>query len=196
VQFSFNNRLVDECIPDSTVGQGKSDRNPEAESNSLPAGFIAPAEQPVPLPSSSQDSPWSVTVPCADGDDMLLRHGSNLATSTTQSLPGNIAPAPLSLFTKSASKEQTFLGLETYSNILNYLSCTMTYGVQKIFHMESSVRKVMAEMEEIGGVSDERFSQVLGPAVRLLLKQSPLEGLIDALVCSAIAIPSSFTKCC
>jgi hypothetical protein len=58
----------------------------------------------------------------------------------------------------------------------------MTSGVQKLYRMESSVKKMMAEMEEVGGLSDERLSQVLGPAVRLMIKKTPLEGYIDVTV--------------
>jgi hypothetical protein len=70
------------------------------------------------------------------------------------------------------------------TDIVDKLTCTMTCGVQKLFRMENSVKKLLAEMEEVGGLNDERLSQVLGPAVRLLLKKSPLEGYIDATVCT------------
>jgi len=178
--------VIDDCILDSTADAGKSNVNSAPDLSLFPSECPTPAEQPMSTFSGSQNSSGPTQVPGADVGYMPLKDISNLSISITQGVPNNVTDVPTSKsIPEVISKDYPFIDLG--SDIVDRLTFTMMYGPQKLFRMENSVKKVMAEMEQVGELSDERLSQVLGPAVRLLIKESPLEGYIDATVCPRVA---------
>ena len=175
--------MVDDCILDSTAEAGKSSSNSISELDKLPLECLAPVEQPISTFFGSQDSSWPAPVSCADVAYAALKDTSSVAISVAQNLPSNVIaiPATMSL-PRMIPKDYAFANLDSNTEIVDSVTCTMTCGAQKLFRMENSVKQVMMEMEEVGGLNDERLSHVLGPAVRLLIKKSPLEGYINATV--------------
>ena len=65
---------------------------------------------------------------------------------------------------KLIPKDYVFANLNMDTDVVDCSTCTITCGPQEFFRMEDSVKKMMTEMEQVGGLNDERLSQVLGPA--------------------------------
>lgn len=79
----------------------------------------------------------------------------------------------------------------TYSNqnsgaASQYSASAIIDGAQRLLRTEASVKTVITEMDDAGKLSKESFQQILGPAIRLMMKNSPLEGYVDATVSNLI----------